>query len=786
VPSICQRSLHAELGAVGERFRRIVGAERTGAAGRFARGLRTDNLILTLPFLLASDLPFDEDPARVRDMALANALGAVHFLLQDDELDRDVGATPQRAALSDRCLVLFVREYAELAGDRPVLWQHVDRYLGEYAESLSWEREALWSPSGGSCVSDEAMPTTLRRLGRKLSPLKTTCAAAALLSGALDRLPHAEDALERFHAAYQLADDLADLAVDLRRGRWTVPAWVLSLALGHGTPRALCDCDLDACLARTGAGDRILAIIDAEYDAASVSAGAGGFGALAGHLRDQRERALIGAGWRSRRSSVRAAVAGLTCASGDRRPTHSFTVGGDPFLYDPDSGLFFEADGTVAEVSAACRSESALRAVRMNLGTAADEAIAELDRLERCGGFRPDRSSSWPPELGASRLAPVTALSLHVTTGCNLSCDYCYLGHGLEPRAMAPETARLAVDLLMRESFGSDRVSLVFFGGEPLLEPQLVLETARYATKRGEDVGRLVDLHMTTNGTLLTAGVAAELHRAGVSVMVSLDGAGADHDAFRRHHDGRGSFDEIVANLGALPDGMRVGARATVTERSKPLPELVDGIVSAGCRFVHLAPVSGVAMSSGFADRLIEGYEALARSEREAVASGRRFRVGNFAEALAVLDGDAPRVVPCGAGTRYYSVRADGAIVVCHRFARDDARVVGSVATGLERDEAAGQLRSLRDVSASCGRCWARYLCGGPCLHDVLCSPGRTVGPASPWCRVVRRVLELSMWIYAGVPEERRAALLSGARTAARPELVARGAADRPRAPRGC
>ena len=755
VPASSRPSLHTELQAVSDRFRRAIRVPRGTDRERFDRGFRADNLVLALPFLLSADVGLPCSGNAAREMAFANAAGAAHFLLQDDEIDGDARPSPERAALSDLCLMLFVRTYSALVEQNGLLWQHVDRYLGEYTASLRWERDVLRTPTGRAAVRASALPQTLRSLGRRLALLKTTCAASAVLSGTEGRLEHAEEAVDRFHAGYQLADDLDDLEQDLAAGRWTVPSWLLTDALELDSPAELAGRGLADLLATTGVGRGVSELIDSEYRAARDAARSGGFASASTFLDKLRLRAVLAGAWRDRRASIGAAVRGLAPAnpSTEPSPVHTFTVSDDAFLYDAASGLFFEVDPAAADVLASGTSEAALDAARLNHGPVVDEAASELELLLASGCPAVEPGETWPPDIGAAELAPITALSLHVTSGCNLRCDYCYLGHEHEPAVMSRDTALRTVDLLMTESLGSDHVSLIFFGGEPLLEPDLVLETAERARERARDAGRRLSLHMTTNGTLLLPDVAERLHGVGVSTMVSLDGPAAEQNRCRRYPDGTGSYDDIARNIRSLPRGMRVAARATVTPGTGDLCALVDGILELGCHAVHLMPVSGTPLTPDFARRLVEGFEALARRERENARNGRRLRVGNFLEAVRSLDRGAPRLAPCGAGARYYSVQTDGTIVLCHRFAGVAERSVGSVTDGIDRAAARRQLAQFTSTAQGCRACWARYLCGGPCLHDAHASPDRTPGPTSAWCRVVRRVLELSMWVYAGLPD---------------------------------
>jgi uncharacterized protein len=370
-------------------------------------------------------------------------------------------------------------------------------------------------------------------------------------------------------------------------------------------------------------------------------------------------------------------------------------------------------------------------------------------------------------------LTRIASVALNVSGTCNLACDYCYLGREAETsRLMTEEVARSAVDLLLRESFGERSLSVVFFGGEPLLNPWVIENTVRYARGRAELLGAEISFHMTTNGTLLASEPASMLHELGVQVLVSIDGHAGYHNAHRPFPDGGGSYDTITANLRSLAEGMRPGARATVTEDSAVLTEVVEHLAGLGFGVVHLSPVSGAPMTAEFADKLIHEYEDLARSELTAIRSGRPPVAGCFIEPVLSLELGRLRLSPCGAGARYVSVDYDGRLFLCHRFAGDARRAVGDVDAGLDRHAVGALLHSFAERSVSCLDCWAHGLCGGPCMHDIDCGNGESSGPLAPRCRVTRRILELSMWLYASLPDESRERLSQAARALRRPETA--------------
>jgi radical SAM protein with 4Fe4S-binding SPASM domain len=190
-------------------------------------------------------------------------------------------------------------------------------------------------------------------------------------------------------------------------------------------------------------------------------------------------------------------------------------------------------------------------------------------------------------------------------------------------------------------------------------------------------------------------------------------------------------------------------------------------------------------MTAAFAERLISEYGELARSELSAIRSGRAPVAGCFIEPVLSLEMGRQRLSPCGAGARYVSVDYDGRIFLCHRFAGDARCAVGDVDAGLDRRALGALLHSFAERSASCRDCWAFGLCGGPCMYDVDCSEREFAGPGEARCRVTRRVLELSMWLYASLPAESREHLSRAARELGRPEMAEPGAGTTRRARSG-
>jgi uncharacterized protein len=349
---------------------------------------------------------------------------------------------------------------------------------------------------------------------------------------------------------------------------------------------------------------------------------------------------------------------------------------------------------------------------------------------------------------------PVRALSLAVAQKCNLGCTYCYADGGSfgGPAANMPEATALAsVDLLFSEAEAGERVNLAFLGGEPLLNRSVLRAATERAHVLAAERGINVTFSITTNGTRLTPDDGDFFEAYGFAVTVSVDGIGPVHDQLRPFVGGQGSFDRLVARVAPLLDRqrrMQVSARVTVTPRNLRLAETLEQLVGLGFHSVGFSPLL---RSPTGRDEL--GREELATMLEEMVAcgaeferrviDGERYPFANAVTAMRELHRGTHRPYPCGAGAGSLGVAADGALAACHRFVGDPEAAFGSVTQGIDRRR---QLRWLdeRHVHAQqpCRSCWARYLCGGGCHHEVI-ARGR------PACDYIRGWLHWSIAAYA-------------------------------------
>lgn len=401
-------------------------------------------------------------------------------------------------------------------------------------------------------------------------------------------------------------------------------------------------------------------------------------------------------------------------------------------LFDADPKLFAQLDGAMT-------------------GGGGDLLVGELlDRFGLRGApFIDDAPLDSPP---------IHALSLAIAQKCNLGCSYCYAQQGEfggTAKNMSAETANHAVDLLIAGAAPGARLNLAFLGGEPLVNRSVLQSATRRAAELAERRGVTLTFSITTNGTLLNADDADFFEAFAFAVTVSLDGPREVHDALRMYKGGGGSFNRIMHNVQPLLSRqrrMQVSARVTVTPKNLSLRRSLDTFVSAGFHSVGFSPMlsapngNGEMQADNLEVMLGEMIDCGREFERRSQL-GERYPFANMLNAMREIEKGTHRPYPCGAGAGYFGVSADGDLAACHRFVGDNDGAMGSLSTGVDAKRQSEWLAE-RHVHRQqpCRDCWARYLCGGGCHHEVV-RRGR------PACDYIRGWLHYCLEAYLRMSE---------------------------------
>jgi len=409
----------------------------------------------------------------------------------------------------------------------------------------------------------------------------------------------------------------------------------------------------------------------------------------------------------------------MTIASSDTGArVHRFDTAFGSHIFVADGSLVYDVPPDDA---------AAVDAVLAGAGSPGDrrrvtELLGQLVGTAMPDGFVGARPAAPPP---------LRSLSLNVAQACNMSCGYCYADAGAfggATRLMSSATARESVDRLFSECEPGADVVLGFMGGEPLLNRGVVHEITRYAAAAGARAGHPVRFSITTNGTLLTAEDVALFASFPFTVTLSVDGPAEVHRRLRVLNNGGDSYRTLLDRLRLFDAHGRprqLSARATVTPLATDLETLLDALIDLGFDDVGVAPVLvSPRPELAFSEEQFTGFLAqMVRCGAKALrhlGNGGRYPFSNFETALWEIHRGTHRPYPCGAGAAYLSAGADGDLFACHRFIDDPKFRVGHVRTGLDEVWRSRHLE-LRHVDRAepCRACWARYLCGGSCYHEV-------------------------------------------------------------------
>jgi len=453
---------------------------------------------------------------------------------------------------------------------------------------------------------------------------------------------------------------------------------------------------------------------------------------------------------------------------------HRFRTGKRHFAFLVPSSMVLELDDEARSVLDAL--EQGTRTME-ELGSATAGSSEALGELMKAGAVtrraEPHGSPSQP--VIPFEPPPLGTLVLNVTNNCNLSCRYCYeygedrLDKPAPTAAMSEETARQAVELLIRLSEGNRKLQLTFFGGEALLNWKVIRPTVEYARRRAAQEGKFIDFSLTTNATLLSPEVIHWIAENHIGVTVSIDGPAELQDEMRVYAGGRGSYDVVAPTIKELVRVHRsrpIGARVTVTSRTLDIPRVFNHLISEmGFYEVGFAPVTSspkrdYSLDGEAMDRLLDQFRILADQYVEGASQDRYVGFANLSDLLGEIRQGVAKAFPCGAGLGLAGVAPGGEVGLCHRFAGSGEHDFGHVASGVDRAKRAEHLEKGHiGKRPECHTCWVRSLCAGGCYHEARVRYGDRFKSNLHYCDWIRRWTALGLEVYATILERNPAFL---------------------------
>lgn len=364
------------------------------------------------------------------------------------------------------------------------------------------------------------------------------------------------------------------------------------------------------------------------------------------------------------------------------------------------------------------------------------------------------------------RKTVVKALCLHIAHDCNLACKYCFAEEGEyhgRRALMSYEVGRKALDFLIASSGSRRNLEVDFFGGEPLMNWQVVKDLVAY----GREQEKLHDKHfrftLTTNGVLLDDEVQEFVNREMDNVVLSLDGRKEVNDSMRPFRNGKGSYDLIVPKFQRLAESrgqQKCYIRGTFTRQNLDFARDVMHFVDLGFEQISIEPVVGED-SDPYAIRerdlpdIFREYDILAKTLVERKRAGKGFTFFHF---MIDLEGGpcvSKRLSGCGSGTEYLAVTPWGDLYPCHQFVGQEEFLMGNVDEGITKPEIADEFRSCSVYSKEkCRGCFAKFYCSGGCMANSYKFHQTIHDTYDVSCEMERKRVECAIMIQAALADE--------------------------------
>lgn len=376
-----------------------------------------------------------------------------------------------------------------------------------------------------------------------------------------------------------------------------------------------------------------------------------------------------------------------------------------------------------------------------------------------------EKGSLFSPEMDRSNIVGnslkdngIKALCLHVAHDCNLMCEYCFASKGsykVAKNLMSPEVACKAVDFLINNSGKRKNVEIDFFGGEPLLNFDVVKKTVEYGRKVQRNTGKEIHFTITTNGVLLDDEKIKYINENMDNVVISLDGRKEVHDAIRYDAAGNGTYDRILKNALKLikhREGKSYFVRGTFTSRNLDFSKDVFHLADLGFSEISIEPVVGKGeefhIHKENLPAILAEYERLAFDYITRIKEGKPFRFYHFN--INLYDGPClyKRITSCGAGTEYFAVTPEGDLYPCHQFVGQTEFRMGTLNSGIENITLKDRFgESDIFTKEECRNCWAKLYCSGGCHANSYYSNGDILKPDETVCEMQKKRIECAIMI---------------------------------------
>ena len=446
---------------------------------------------------------------------------------------------------------------------------------------------------------------------------------------------------------------------------------------------------------------------------------------------------------------------------------HQYKLGGYNIVLDVCSGAVHVVDDVAYDIIALYETtakEDILCQMKEKYPTIdeaeLEECFLQLEQLKESGKlFAPDTFQPLAGKLKEKNASVIKALCLHVAHTCNLNCSYCFASQGKyhgERAIMSLEVGKRALDFLVENSGTRRNLEVDFFGGEPLLNFDMIKELVAYARSIEKEHKKNFRFTLTTNGVLIDDDVIEFANREMSNVVLSLDGRKEIHDRFRVDYQGNGSFDKIVPLFQKLVQargGKNYYMRGTFTHANPDFLTDIKVMLDLGFHELSMEPVvcapgDPAELTAEDMEIVKKQYEALAELMLEQDKKGQPF---TFYHYMIDLEGGPciyKRVSGCGSGTEYMAVTPWGDLYPCHQFVGEEKYRLGDIYQGVTNRCAQCEFAECNVYTRpECRNCWARLYCSGGCAANAYHATGSVKGVYESGCDLFRKRMECAIMV---------------------------------------
>ncbi len=392
--------------------------------------------------------------------------------------------------------------------------------------------------------------------------------------------------------------------------------------------------------------------------------------------------------------------------------------------------------------------------------------LEDIKKLEENGAlYTPDEFENLAFDY-KNNSKVIKALCLHVAHTCNLNCSYCFASQGKyqgNRALMTFEVGKQAFDFLIANSGTRKNLEVDFFGGEPMMNFDVVKQLVAYARSIEKEHNKNFRFTFTTNGVLLDEEVMDFLNKEMVNVVLSLDGRKEVNDHFRKNYAGEGSYDIIVPKFQRLVEkrgGKGYYVRGTFTHNNVDFTNDLFHMADLGFTELSMEPVvcppeDPYALTEEDLPKLFEQYEILAKEMIKRKKEGRGFTFYHYM--LDLKNGPCiyKRITGCGSGTEYMAVTPWGELFPCHQFVGNPDYSLGNIWDGVTRPEVQDEFRSCNAYARpDCKDCWAKLYCSGGCAANAYNATGSINGIYKYGCELFKKRIECAVMIQVAESEE--------------------------------